>query len=147
MESLFKRHDASDISRQSTLKYLTNLEEANLIRRVFTNLMNVTDLQKPDKIYLDNTNLLYTLSLEKPEIGTVRETFFANQMASAGHKVEYAGYKKGDFRIDDNIVIEVGGQDKGFSQISDQENVYVAADDIESAYRGKIPLWAFGFLY
>ena len=142
-----KLSKASGISRQSTLKYLTNLEEANLIRRVFTNLMNVTDLQKPDKIYLDNTNLLYTLSLEKPEIGTVRETFFANQLASAGHKVEYAGYKKGDFRIDGNIVIEVGGQDKGFSQVAGQENAYVAADDIESAYMSKIPLWAFGFLY
>lgn len=142
-----KLSKASGISRQSTLKYLTNLEEANLIRRVFTNLMTVTDLQKPDKIYLDNPNLLYTLSLEKPEIGTVRETFFANQLASAGHQVEYAGYKKGDFRIDGNIVIEVGGQDKGFSQISGQENAYVAADDIESAYMRKIPLWAFGFLY
>ena len=142
-----KLSKASGISRQSTLKYLTNLEEANLIRRVFTNLKNVTDLQKPDKIYLDNTNLLYTLSLEKPEIGTVRETFFANQLASAGHQVEYAGYKRGDFRIDDDIVIEVGGQDKGFGQIAGQENAYVAADDIESAYKGKIPLWAFGFLY
>ena len=142
-----KLSKASGISRQSTLKYLTNLEEANLIRRVFTNLMTVTDLQKPDKIYLDNPNLLYTLSMEKPEIGTVRETFFANQLASAGHKVEYAGYKKGDFRIDGNIVIEVGGQDKGFSQISGQQNAFVAADDIESAYLSKIPLWAFGFLY
>ena len=77
----------------------------------------------------------------------MRETFFANQLASAGHTVEYAGYKKGDFRIDENIVIEVGGQDKDFSQIADQENAYVAADDIESAYMRKIPLWAFGFLY
>ena len=142
-----KLSKASGISRQSTLKYLTNMEEANLIRRVFTNLMTVTDLQKPDKMYLDNPNLLYTLSLEKPEIGTVRETFFANQLASAGHKVEYAGYKKGDFRIDGDIVIEVGGQDKGFSQVANQENAYVAADDIESAYMRKIPLWAFGFLY
>ena len=55
--------------------------------------------------------------------------------------------KKGDFRIDGNIVVEVGGQDKGFSQVANQENAYVAADDIESAYMRKIPLWAFGFLY
>lgn len=142
-----KLSKTTGIMRTTVLKYLTHLEEACLIHRLFTNLKNVTDLQKPDKVYLDNTNLLYTLSPEKPEIGTVRETFFANQLASAGHKVEYAGYKRGDFRIDDAIVIEVGGQDKGFSQIADQENAYVAADDIESAYMGKIPLWAFGFLY
>ena len=114
---------------------------------MFTDLKSVTDLQKPDKMYLDNTNLLYTLCPEKPEIGTVRETFIANQLASAGHTVEYAGYKKGDFRIDGDIVIEVGGQDKGFSQIAGEKNGYVAADDIESAYLSKIPLWAFGFLY
>ena len=142
-----KLSKATGIMRTTVLKYLTHLEEACLIRRLFTDLKNVTDLQKPDKVYLDNTNLLYTLSPEKPEIGTVRETFFANQLASTGHKVEYAGYKRGDFRIDDAIVIEVGGQDKGFSQISGQQNAFVAADDIESAYMGKIPLWAFGFLY
>ena len=142
-----KLSKATGIMRTTVLKYLIHLEEACLIRRLFTDLKNVTDLQKPDKVYLDNTNLLYTLSPEKPEIGTVRETFFANQLASAGHKVEYAGYKRGDFRVDDAIVIEVGGQDKGFSQIADLENAYVAADDIESAYMGKIPLWAFGFLY
>ena len=142
-----KLSKATGIMRTTVLKYLTHLEEACLIRRLFTDLKNVTDLQKPDKVYLDNTNLLYTLSPEKPEIGTVRETFFANQLASAGHKVEYAGYKRGDFRVDDAIVIEVGGQDKGFSQIAGQENAYVAADDTESAYMGKIPLWAFGFLY
>lgn len=142
-----KLSKASGISRLSTLKYLTNLEEASLIRRLFTELKTVTDLQKPDKIYLDNTNLLYTLSQETPEIGTVREAFFANQLASAGHVVEYAGFKKGDFRIDGDTVVEVGGEDKGFSQIAGQENAYIAADGIESAYMRKIPLWAFGFLY
>lgn len=142
-----KLSKASGISRLSTLKYLTHLDEARLIRRLFTDLKNVTDLQKPDKMYLDNTNLLYTLSQEMPETGTVRETFFANQLASAGHVVEYAGLKKGDFRIDGDIVVEVGGQDKGFGQIEGQPNAYVAADGIESAIFRKIPLWAFGFLY
>ena len=123
------------------------MEEANLINRLFMGLNSITDLQKPDKIYLDNTNLLYTLSTQVPEIGTVRETFFANQLKSAKHILEYAGYKKGDFRVDGDIVVEVGGADKGFSQLAGQENAFVAADDIESATKNKIPLWAFGFLY
>lgn len=135
------------ISRPSTLKYLTHLEEAKLIRRLFSNLKSITDLQKPDKIYLDNSNLLYALCPDVPSIGTVRETFIANQLASSVHSVEYAGYRKGDFRIDEDIVIEVGGADKGFSQVAGQENSFVAADDIESATLRKIPLWAFGFLY
>ena len=142
-----KLSKATGISRPSTLKYLTHMEEGCLIRRLFTDLKRVTDLQKPDKMYLDNSNLLYALCPQQPEIGTVRESFFANQLASAGHTVEYAGYKKGDFRIDGETVIEVGGEDKGFSQLSGQEHSFVAADDIDFAYERKIPLWAFGFLY
>ena len=142
-----KLSKTTGISRPSTLKYLTHLEEACLIRRLFTDLKRVSDLQKPDKIYLDNSHLLYALCQQKPEIGTVRECFFANQLASAGHIVEYAGYKKGDFRIDSNTVIEVGGEDKGFRQLASQEHSFVAADDVESALGRKIPLWAFGFLY
>ena len=142
-----KLSKATGITRPSTLKYLTHMEEACLIRRLFTDLQRVTDLQKPDKIYLDNSNLLYALCPQQPEIGTVRETYFANQLASAGHTVEYAGYKKGDFRIDAGTVIEVGGEDKGFSQLEGQDHAFVAADDIEFASTRKIPLWAFGFLY
>lgn len=138
---------ALGIIRQTTLKYLKDAEEAKLLIRLFSDLDRITDLQKPDKIYLDNPNLLYTLSSVAPQIGTVRETFFANQLLAAGHKVEYAGYKRGDFKIDGKITIEVGGADKGYSQIEGIDNAYIAADDIESAMPKKIPLWAFGFLY
>lgn len=135
------------IQRPTTLKYMKNLEEAKLIRRLFTNLETTGDLQKPDKILLDNPNLIYTLSSEKPEIGTVRECFLCNQLAGAGHRVEYGGMKTGDFRIDGCRVIEVGGPYKGFSQVKGEKEGYVAADGIESAVFRKIPLWAFGFLY
>ena len=55
--------------------------------------------------------------------------------------------KTADFRIDGKYVIEVGGKDKGYSQIDKTENGYIAADGIDSAVFRKIPLWAFGFLY
>lgn len=135
------------IQRPTTLKYMKDLEEAKLIRRLFTDLESTGDLQKPDKILLDNPNLIYTLSSVEPEIGTVRESYFCNQLASAGHMVEYGGLKTGDFRIDNNQVIEVGGPDKGFRQVKGEQEGYVAADGIESAVFRKIPLWAFGFLY
>ena len=130
------------IQRLTTLKYLKYLEEASLIHQLFTEMSTITDLQKPDKILLDNSNLLYTLSDKQPEIGTVRETFLCNQLHSAGHRVEYGGMKSGDFRVDGNLVIEVGGADKGLRQVKDEANGYIAADDIESATFHKIPLWA-----
>ena len=135
------------IQRPTTLKYLKNLEEAALICRLFTELDKITDLQKPDKILLDNSNLLYTLSESVPEIGTVRETFFCNQLRSAGHRVEYGGLKTGDFRIDRNTVIEVGGKDKSYKQLQGETSAYLAADGIDSATTRRIPLWAFGCLY
>lgn len=67
--------------------------------------------------------------------------------STPGHKVEYGGLKTGDFGIDGNQVIEVGGPDKGFSQVKAENEGYVAADGIESAVFRKVPLWAFGFLY
>ena len=96
---------------------------------------------------MDNSNLLYALADETPEIGTVRETFFCNQLVSSGHQVEYGGLKGGDFRIDGDLVVEVGGKEKGFKQVANEKNAYVAADNIDSATSHKIPLWAFGFLY
>lgn len=135
------------IQRLTTLKYLKSLEEARIIRRLFSDLSTTSDLQKPDKIFMDNTNLLYALSQSRPETGTVRETFFCSQLAGAGHSIEYGGLKSGDFKIDKKYIIEVGGRDKGFSQVKNEENGYVAADDIDSAVFRKIPLWAFGFLY
>ncbi len=138
---------ATSMERATIMKYLKNMEEAKLICRLFQNLDTISDLQKPDKILLDNPNLLYILSDKIPEIGTVRETFFCNQLISSGHKVEYGGLKTGDFKIDGDVVIEVGGAEKGYGQIKNEKNAYIAADDIDTAVFHKIPLWAFGFLY
>ena len=98
---------------------------------------------------LDNPNQIYSLSSKEPEIGTVRECFFCNQLSSAGHKVEYGGLKTGDYRIDGEIIIEVSGASKGTSQISeeDMDKAALAVDNIDMAIGKKIPLWAFGFLY
>lgn len=138
---------ATSMERPTVLKYLKNLEESKLICRLFQDLDTISDLQKPDKILLENPNLLYVLSDRTPEIGTVREAFFCNQLISSGHKVEYGGLKTGDFKIDGDIIIEVGGADKGYDQIKGKENAYIAADDIEFPLFRKIPLWAFGCLY
>lgn len=135
------------LQRLTLLQYMKHLEDAKLIRRLFANLLTTRDLQKPDKILLDNPNLLYVLCPTIPATGTVRETFFCNQLASSGHVIEYGGMKNADFKIDGNYVIEVGGRDKGYSQLDNTENGYVAADGIDSPVFRKIPLWAFGFLY
>jgi len=41
----------------------------------------------------------------------------------------------------------IGGKTKGFSQIKDLPDSYLAVDDIEIGIGNRIPLWLFGFLY
>jgi hypothetical protein len=63
----------------------------------------------------------------------------------AKHRVNTA--ENGDFTIDGTIIFEVGGKNKGNSQIKNIEHAYIAADDIETGFANKIPLWMFGLLY
>ena len=56
------------------------------------------------------------------------------------------GYFVGDFFVD-NFHIEVGGKGKSGRQLRDVEQFIIAADDLETGFHNKIPLWLFGFLY
>lgn len=96
-------------------------------------------LQKPEKIYLENTNLSYALQL-----GSIRESFLLNQLVNSGHALSYPN--QGDFFVD-NKIIEVGGKLKSDKQITGISNAYIASDDILAGAGNKIPLWLFGFLY
>lgn len=132
------------ISRNSLLEYFHHLNEANIINAIQKNVHGVSLLQKPDKVYLENTNFAYALSQESPDKGSLRETFFLNQL-SAQHKVTYP--EKGDFLIDEKYLFEVGGKTKTRKQIAGVENSFVVADDIAFGVENTIPLWMFGFLY
>jgi hypothetical protein len=101
-------------------------------------------LQKPDKIFLENTNPAYVLAASKANMGNLCESFFFNQL-NYRHTVEYP--EKGDFVIDKKYTFEMGGKGKNNRQIYSLDNAYIAADDIEYGFENKIPLWLFGFLY
>ena len=45
------------------------------------------------------------------------------------------------------FTFEVGGRNKGASQIRGLKNAYLAIDDIETGQGKRIPLWLLGFLY
>ena len=77
--------------------------------------------------------------------GTVRETFFLNQLRCAGHKVVYPA--QGDFLVGGRYLFEIGGRGKGLDQIKDIPDSFVVNDGVETGIGKKIPLWLFGFLY
>lgn len=133
------------INRNTVVEYLYHLGKSKLLNLIFSDLTSVKKMQKPDKIYLENSNMLYALSSRPVDIGTARETYAVNQL-SFGHTVEY-GKKNGDFKVDGKYIFEVGGSGKTYDQIPDIPNSYILADDMETPYKSKLPLWAIGFMY
>lgn len=132
------------LNRNTFTTYLFFLQEANLTRNIYKDASGITQLQKPDKIYLENTNFQYALAPKNTEKGSIRETFFVNQL-SYQHRLEYV--EQGDFLIDQSYTIEVGGKGKTNRQVQGIANSYIASDDLEYGTGTKIPLWMFGFLY
>ena len=135
-----------DVGDERTLKtYIKYLEDAGIILTVSKGGRGLRQLEKPEKIYLNNTNLIHAISGSVPaEIGNMRETFFLN-MTGAFHKV--SSPEHGDFLVDGKYVFEIGGKNKDFSQIRDIRNSFLAVDNIEIGIGNKIPLWVFGLLY
>ena len=97
---------------------------------------------KTEKVYLDNTNILHNLCATC-DAGTVRETFFFNQMR-VNNLVTSSTIS--DFEINGRT-FEVGGPSKGQSHIRDADEGYVVKDGIEYGHGNVIPLWAFGLNY
>ena len=140
MAELFRQLETN---REQGLKMLNFLERAAILNSLSSESKSMKRLAKPDKILPNNTNLIYALAMSS-EIGTVRETFFYNQL-SAVATVTYPPF--GDFMVNGQYLFEVGGKNKNFDQIKDVPNSFLAVDDTEVGHRNRIPLWMFGLLY
>lgn len=143
--NISKLSDKIGISRQTVVQYLHYLEKARLINTLSTAGASISTLQKPEKVYLENPNLHPILAGSGSNRVSRRESFLLNQLRNAKHQVSLP--TKGDFLIDRNITIEVGGKNKGYQQLAHIDRAYIAADDIEIGIGQKIPLWLFGLLY
>ncbi len=132
------------ISRPSLLRAFELLERARILQILHKPNTGIGALTKPEKLYLGNSNLLYALGEENVSAGTIRETFFSNQMKVIS-TVNLA--EKGDFLVNEKWTFEVGGKNKKNSQILDLPDSFLVKDDIEIGVKNTIPLWLFGFLY
>lgn len=132
-----------EATRDVVIRLLYLMEKAGLLMLVNKKSNSYKTLSRPDKIYLNNTNQMYALTPQVNE-GTLRETFFVNQMRQA-HQVVLPA--KGDYLVDEQYIFEVGGASKTFNQIKDIPDSYLALDEIETGAGNVIPLYLFGFLY
>ncbi len=140
MNELYKELETD---RNQGLKMLYALQRAGLLQLLTDDAKRLDNLSRPDKIYISNPTMMYALT-PKVDIGTLRETFFINQL-SQGHDLRYP--KAGDFLVDKRFLFEVGGKGKKFDQIKDIPDSFLAVDDTEVGYGNRIPLWMFGLLY
>jgi predicted AAA+ superfamily ATPase len=136
--------EKTGIHRNSLNNYLYYLEQAKIISLLYPAGISTAILQKPEKIFLNNTTLLNALAEQQSEIGTIRETFFLSQLQPF-HKVNMP--KQGDFIVNGKYTFEVGGKGKSRKQINEVPNSWVVKDDLEFPVMNSIPLWMFGLLY
>ncbi|HKK34426.1 MAG TPA: AAA family ATPase [Desulfomicrobiaceae bacterium] len=133
-----------DVADQRTLKtYLKYLEDGGLLVGLSASGRGLAELEKPGKMFLSSPNMLRAVAAEVNP-GTARETFFMS-MLRPGHTLRAPA--RGDFLVDDRYLFEVGGKGKGFGQIKDHPDGYLALDGMEIGFGRKVPLWLFGFLY
>jgi hypothetical protein len=125
-------------------QYIKLLNDAELLQLLYVPNKGINSLNKPEKIYLNNTNLMYNLVGNSVNIGNSRETFFFNQI-SKKHTVRAS--KVSDFLVSEKFTFEIGGKHKTRKQIINTENAYLVKDTIEIGSENSIPLWLFGFLY
>lgn len=142
--NILKLSERIGMSRGALLSYLNALHDSRITFSLQKDSQGISRLQKPDKLYLDNTNLSFALIGKSPEKGNLRETFFANQLRHS-HLVELS--PASDFLVDGKYTFEVGGQTKGKKQISTIDDAFLVVDDTEYGSDHRIPLWLFGFLY
>jgi uncharacterized protein len=125
----------------TVVKYLHYLERARILTFLWAPNKGMSLLQKPDKVYLENSNLAYALRGNEVDIGSVRELFFHNQMRQVA-KLQYSS--KADFFVNDRYLFEIGGPNK---QAVSANDFFIVKDGIDHGAGGIIPLWLFGLLY
>ena len=128
------------ISEPTLYSYLEILNKTGIFKAIYK--ASAKQTKKPSKLFFKNTNILYALSEDLQitiEIGTIRETYFANCFKN----IYYSDI--GDFKVD-GYIFEVGGKNKSFNQIKDLDNGYLALDIDFTSNNKKIPLWLFSFI-
>lgn len=136
--------DKTDSQRNLVLKALDLMERSNILSLLRSENKGISYLQKPEKIYLENPNLFYVFNNEITNKGSLRETFFFNQL-KVKHNITSSKFS--DFMVDRTFTFEIGGAAKSNRQITGIPLAYIAADELKFGNQNKIPLWLFGFIY
>ncbi len=115
------------IGRNNLVQFIHYLKDLRIVKNLYADTKGIGPLQKPEKIYIHHPNLQYALAEEKPNIGSIRESVFINQLGVLG-PMKYT--REGDFAFK-NYIFEIGGRKKTNKQGKHTSEAYVVAGDIE----------------
>ncbi|HZW78159.1 MAG TPA: AAA family ATPase [Flavobacteriaceae bacterium] len=141
--NISKLSERLGMNRKNLLNGIRLLARADLVIELFKPNSGIGAFTKPEKLYLHNTNIIQAMA-DNFEKGTLRETFFANQVSLTN---ELHLSEKVDFLVNEKYSFEIGGKNKTGKQLQNSKNSYLVRDDIEIGALKTIPLWLFGFLY
>lgn len=132
-----------EVSRDSVYSWLTLLENAGLIHRIWLNQTGNTRHRKPDLIVPGDPALLQFAG-NRPRPDAVRLTFLTSQLQNAGFNCSV--HKNGALYLN-GMTIAVGDKSEPVPIVKDGTHPLVAADNLEVGTENRIPLWMFGLLY
>jgi len=135
-----------DLERNTIISYLRFLADAGLIRNLYHEANGISRMQKPAKIFPENTNIPFAMGSKHPSMVNVNETFLANQLAYS-HKLTIP--LNGSLLTDNGILLVVENENNGEKNTRGRksDNCYISSDRVEFGNGNVIPLWMFGFLY
>ena len=132
-----------DVSRDSVYSWLSLLESAGLIYRIWLKRTGNTKHRKPDLILPSDPSML-NFAGNTPEPHAVRMTFLIGQLQNAGFNCSV--HKTGAVYLN-GITIGVGDKHTPIPEVLDGSHPLLAADNLEVGTKDSIPLWIFGLLY
>ncbi|MDE5821286.1 MAG: AAA family ATPase [Paramuribaculum sp.] len=131
------------VSRNTIIRMFELLDKGAVLRNLNSGWHSPKSVAKPAKVLFDNVDIMAAIS-NLNDKGTVRETFVASMLAPDHRLMEP---HNGDLLIDEKYTFEIGGKSKQFNQIADVDDSFVIADDTETGFGNKIPMWLLGFIY
>lgn len=131
----------TSLHANTVVKYLHFLERAAILSFLWAPNKGMSLLQKPDKVFLENSNLAYALRGNEVNIGSVRELFFHNQVR---HVASLYYTTVADFLVNEKYQVEIGGPEKSSAP---SKGMYAVRDGIDHGAGHVVPLWLFGFLH
>jgi len=127
--------------------YVDMMMEAGLLRYLLHDRHGYAFIRNAHKVFISNPNLAYAIAHsigQDAQVGTIRELFAVNSLQDA----KYIPFKpqQGDISVE-NYTLEVGGKNKGGSQLTGAKNSFLVKDDVLYGDKKVIPLYLLGFLY